>query len=49
MSFVRLTILAPVGIEVNGGGEAMWLDLKLIPLSFWMTFCGKREHRGRKF
>lgn len=26
----------------------LWLDLKLIFLSFWITFRGKWEHRGRK-
>jgi len=27
---------------------SLWLDLKLIFLSFWITFRGKWEHRGRK-
>ncbi len=26
-----------------------WLDVRLILLSFWITFRGKWEHRGRKF
>jgi len=29
--------------------ESFWLDLKLVALSFWITFRGKWEHRGRKF
>lgn len=29
--------------------QSFWLDLKLIALSFWITFHGKWEHRGRKF
>ncbi len=29
--------------------QSAWLDLKLIALSFWITFRGKWEHRGRKF
>ena len=29
--------------------QSLWLDLKLIGLSFWITFRGKWEHRGRKF
>jgi lipopolysaccharide/colanic/teichoic acid biosynthesis glycosyltransferase len=29
--------------------ESLWLDLKLIALSFWITFRGKWEHRGQKF
>ncbi len=29
--------------------QSVWLDLKLIALSFWITFRGKWEHRGRKF
>jgi lipopolysaccharide/colanic/teichoic acid biosynthesis glycosyltransferase len=28
---------------------AFWLDLKLILLSFWITFRGTWERRGRKF
>ncbi len=28
--------------------QSFWLDLKLIALSFWITFRGKWEHRGRK-
>jgi len=28
---------------------SFWLDLKLVALSFWVTFRGKWEHRGRKF
>ena len=27
---------------------SFWLDLKLIFLSFWITFRGKWEHRGKK-
>jgi len=27
---------------------SFWLDLKLIFLSFWVTFRGKWEHRGKK-
>ena len=29
-------------------GMSFWLDLKLIFLSFWITFRGKWEHRERK-
>lgn len=29
--------------------QNFWLDLKLIALSFWITFRGKWENRGRKF
>jgi len=29
--------------------RTLWLDLKLIALSFWITFRGAWEHRGRKF
>ncbi len=29
--------------------QSFWLDLKLIILSFWISFRGKWEHRGRKF
>jgi lipopolysaccharide/colanic/teichoic acid biosynthesis glycosyltransferase len=29
--------------------QSLWLDLKLIALSFWITFRGKWEHRGKKF
>jgi len=25
-----------------------WLDVRLIPVSFWITFRGKWEHRGEK-
>ncbi|NIS71189.1 MAG: sugar transferase, partial [Proteobacteria bacterium] len=28
--------------------QSFWLDLKLIFLSFWITFRGKWESRGRK-
>jgi len=28
--------------------HTFWLDLKLIALSFWITFYGKWEVRGRK-
>jgi lipopolysaccharide/colanic/teichoic acid biosynthesis glycosyltransferase len=28
--------------------QSCWLDLKLILASFWITFRGKWEHRGRK-
>lgn len=29
--------------------QSFWLDLKLIALSFWITFRGKWESRGEKF
>ena len=29
--------------------QSFWLDIRLIALSFWITFRGKWEHRGRKF
>jgi lipopolysaccharide/colanic/teichoic acid biosynthesis glycosyltransferase len=29
--------------------QGFWLDLRLILLSFWITFRGKWETRGRKF
>ena len=29
--------------------QSLWLDLKLLVLSFWITFRGKWEHRGKKF
>jgi lipopolysaccharide/colanic/teichoic acid biosynthesis glycosyltransferase len=29
--------------------QSFWLDLKLIVLSFWITFRARWEHRGRKF
>jgi lipopolysaccharide/colanic/teichoic acid biosynthesis glycosyltransferase len=29
--------------------QSFWLDLKLIALSFWITFRGKWEDRGKKF
>jgi lipopolysaccharide/colanic/teichoic acid biosynthesis glycosyltransferase len=29
--------------------QSFWLDLKLIALSFWITFRGKWEARGQKF
>jgi colanic acid biosynthesis glycosyl transferase WcaI len=29
--------------------QTFWLDLKLIGLSFWITFCGNWERRGKKF
>jgi len=28
--------------------QSFWLDLRLIALSFWITFRGRWEHRGRK-
>ncbi len=28
--------------------QAFWLDVRLIALSFWITFRGRWEHRGRK-
>jgi lipopolysaccharide/colanic/teichoic acid biosynthesis glycosyltransferase len=28
--------------------QSLWLDVRLILLSFWITFRGKWEHRGRK-
>jgi lipopolysaccharide/colanic/teichoic acid biosynthesis glycosyltransferase len=36
-------------IDAQYAREAtFWLDLKLIALSFWITFRGRWEHRGRK-
>lgn len=29
--------------------QSLWLDLKMMALSFWITLRGKWEHRGRKF
>jgi lipopolysaccharide/colanic/teichoic acid biosynthesis glycosyltransferase len=29
--------------------QSFWLDIRLIAASFWVTFRGKWEHRGRKF
>ncbi len=29
--------------------QSFWFDLRLICLSFWVTFRGTWEHRGRKF
>jgi len=29
--------------------QGFWFDVRLIALSFWITFRGKWEHRGRKF
>jgi lipopolysaccharide/colanic/teichoic acid biosynthesis glycosyltransferase len=29
--------------------QSIWLDLKLIALSFWITFRGRWESRGKKF
>ncbi|MBI4634945.1 MAG: sugar transferase [Candidatus Rokubacteria bacterium] len=28
--------------------QSFWLDVKLVGLSFWITFMGRGEHRGRK-
>ncbi len=28
--------------------QSLWLDLRLIVLSFWITARGRWEHRGRK-
>jgi len=28
--------------------QTFWLDCRLIALSFWITFRGRWEHRGRK-
>ena len=28
---------------------SLWLDLRLVALSFWITFRGRWEHRGSKF
>jgi lipopolysaccharide/colanic/teichoic acid biosynthesis glycosyltransferase len=28
---------------------SLWLDLRLVVLSFWITFRGRWEHRGQKF
>jgi lipopolysaccharide/colanic/teichoic acid biosynthesis glycosyltransferase len=30
------------------GRQSFWLDLRLIALSFWITFRGRWGHRGRK-
>jgi lipopolysaccharide/colanic/teichoic acid biosynthesis glycosyltransferase len=27
---------------------SLWLDLRLVLLSFWITFRGRWEHRGSK-
>ena len=29
--------------------QSMWLDLRLILLSFWISFLGTWESRGRKY
>ncbi len=29
--------------------QSLWLNLKFTALSFWITFRGKWEYRGRKF
>ena len=29
--------------------QSVWLDVRLIALSFWITSRGRWEHRGRKF
>jgi lipopolysaccharide/colanic/teichoic acid biosynthesis glycosyltransferase len=29
--------------------RSLWLDARLVALSFWVTFRGKWEHRGAKF
>jgi lipopolysaccharide/colanic/teichoic acid biosynthesis glycosyltransferase len=29
--------------------QSVWLDLRLVALSFWITLRGTWEHRGRKF
>jgi lipopolysaccharide/colanic/teichoic acid biosynthesis glycosyltransferase len=31
------------------GRQSLWLDVRLILLSFWITFRGTWESRGRKF
>jgi lipopolysaccharide/colanic/teichoic acid biosynthesis glycosyltransferase len=28
--------------------QSLWFDVRLIVLSFWITFRGRWEHRGRK-
>jgi lipopolysaccharide/colanic/teichoic acid biosynthesis glycosyltransferase len=27
---------------------SFWLDMQLVALSFWISFTGRWEHRGRK-
>ncbi len=29
--------------------QSFWLDIRLIALSFWITFRGTWENRGRKY
>jgi len=29
--------------------QSLWLDVRLIALSFWITFRGTWESRGKKF
>jgi lipopolysaccharide/colanic/teichoic acid biosynthesis glycosyltransferase len=29
--------------------QSLWLDIRLVALSFWITLRGAWEHRGRKF
>ena len=35
--------------QIYIANQGFWLDVRLIALSFWITFRGKWEHRGRKF
>jgi len=35
--------------QIYIANQAFWFDVRLIALSFWITFRGKWEHRGRKF
>ncbi|MBI3325408.1 MAG: sugar transferase [Nitrospinae bacterium] len=42
-------IYAPRDIPHYIQRQRFWLDLKLIALSFWITFRGTWEYRGKKF
>jgi lipopolysaccharide/colanic/teichoic acid biosynthesis glycosyltransferase len=35
--------------QIYIANQGFWFDVGLIALSFWITFRGKWEHRGRKF
>ena len=35
--------------QIYIANQGFWFDVRLIALSFWITFRGKWEHRGRKF
>ena len=37
------------GNEYLDGNSSLWLNVRLIILSFWITFLGTWESRGRKF